>query len=68
MPRLCSTCDHECQQAMSALQEEGVVVKDLHSEWSINDRSGAWVKIKPDHTHAADVDCLIIGAMWGEGR
>ena len=29
-----SICDHKCQQAVPALLEEGVVVKDMHPERS----------------------------------
>jgi DNA ligase-4 len=51
-----------------ARQEEGVVVKALNSSWVINDRSGAWLKVKPDYLENVEVDCLVIGGYYGTGR
>lgn len=37
-------------------------MKDLGSKWEPGDRSGKWLKLKPDYIHAgADLDALIIG-------
>jgi ATP-dependent DNA ligase len=33
------------------LQEEGIVLKQPGSRWRPNDRSGAWLKLKPDYIH-----------------
>jgi hypothetical protein len=33
------------------LQEEGIVVKALDSQWRVNDRSNSWVKLKPDYVN-----------------
>jgi DNA ligase-4 len=43
-------------------REEGVVLKDLDSKWEPSDRSGKWLKLKPDYIHSeSDLDALIIG-------
>ncbi|KAJ0984175.1 hypothetical protein J5N97_002531 [Dioscorea zingiberensis] len=50
-------------------RDEGVVLKDLGSKWEPGDRSGKWLKLKPDYIHAgADLDALIIGGYFGSGR
>ncbi|GJN26520.1 hypothetical protein PR202_gb14455 [Eleusine coracana subsp. coracana] len=50
-------------------REEGIVLKDLESKWEPGDRSGKWLKLKPDYIHAgADLDVLIIGGYYGSGR
>lgn len=50
-------------------REEGIVVKDLSSKWEPSDRSGKWLKLKPDYVHAgSDLDVLIIGGYYGSGR
>jgi DNA ligase-4 len=44
------------------LRDEGIVVKDLSSKWEPSDRSGKWLKLKPDYVQAgSDLDVLIIG-------
>jgi hypothetical protein len=41
---------------------EGIILKDLESKWEPGDRSGKWLKLKPDYIHAgADLDVIIIG-------
>lgn len=43
-------------------RDEGIVLKDLGSKWEPSDRSGKWLKLKPDYIHASsDLDVLIIG-------
>lgn len=43
-------------------RDEGIILKDLGSKWEPSDRSGKWLKLKPDYIHAgADLDVLIIG-------
>jgi DNA ligase-4 len=38
------------------------VLKDLDSKWEPSDRSGKWLKLKPDYIHSeSDLDALIIG-------
>ncbi|KAG0587124.1 hypothetical protein KC19_2G142100 [Ceratodon purpureus] len=50
-------------------REEGVVLKDLDSKWEPSDRSGKWLKLKPDYIHSeSDLDALIIGGYYGSGR
>jgi ATP-dependent DNA ligase len=45
------------------LRDEGIVVKDLSSKWEPSDRSGKWLKLKPDYVQAgSDLDVLIIGS------
>lgn len=37
-------------------------MKDLTSKWEPSDRSGKWLKLKPDYVRAgSDLDVLIIG-------
>lgn len=44
------------------LRDEGVVLKDLGSKWEPGDRSGKWMKLKPEYVRAgSDLDVLIIG-------
>lgn len=41
------------------------MLKDLGSKWEPGDRSGKWLKLKPDYIHAgADLDVLIIGLFF----
>ncbi|ESQ42689.1 hypothetical protein EUTSA_v10012474mg [Eutrema salsugineum] len=50
-------------------RDEGVVLKDLGSKWEPGDRSGKWMKLKPEYIRAgSDLDVLIIGGYYGSGR
>ncbi|KAF8033682.1 hypothetical protein BT93_C0069 [Corymbia citriodora subsp. variegata] len=50
-------------------RDEGIVLKDLSSKWEPGDRSGKWLKLKPEYVHAStDLDVLIIGGYYGSGR
>ncbi|KAI3801600.1 hypothetical protein L1987_29709 [Smallanthus sonchifolius] len=50
-------------------RDEGIVLKDLESKWEPSDRSGKWLKLKPDYVRAgSDLDALIIGGYYGSGR
>ncbi|BBG92771.1 DNA ligase 4 [Prunus dulcis] len=50
-------------------RHEGIVLKDLGSKWEPSDRSGKWLKLKPDYIRAgSDLDVLIIGGYYGSGR
>ncbi|XP_021893120.1 DNA ligase 4, partial [Carica papaya] len=50
-------------------RDEGIVIKDLGSKWEPSDRSGKWLKLKPDYIRAgSDLDALIIGGYYGSGR
>ena len=48
--------------------EEGIVFKDLDSQWQKGDRSSAWIKCKPDYRKTEDLDLLIIGGFNGTGK
>lgn len=48
--------------------DEGLVIKDLNSEWIPGDRSGNWMKIKPDYCKSEDLDVLLIGGYYGAGE
>ena len=43
------------------------MVKLLDSQWRPDDRSGAWLKIKPDYIHSNDIDAVIIACFFGGG-
>ena len=46
-------------------RDEGIVLKDLGSKWEPSDRSGKWLKLKPDYVRAgSDLDVLIIGQQF----
>uniref|UniRef100_A0A0E0DI11 DNA ligase n=1 Tax=Oryza meridionalis TaxID=40149 RepID=A0A0E0DI11_9ORYZ len=50
-------------------RDEGIILKNLESKWEPGDRSGKWLKLKPDYIHAgADLDVIIIGGYYGSGR
>ncbi|KAF7153916.1 hypothetical protein RHSIM_Rhsim01G0114900 [Rhododendron simsii] len=50
------------------LRDEGIVLKDRGSKWEPGDRSGKWLKLKPEYVRAgSDLDVLIIG-YYGSGR
>ncbi|CAM8962979.1 unnamed protein product [Rhodiola kirilowii] len=50
-------------------RDEGIVLKDLGSKWEPSDRTGKWLKLKPDYIRAgSDLDVLIIGGYYGSGR
>ncbi|XP_052622142.1 DNA ligase 4 [Lactuca sativa] len=50
-------------------RDEGIVLKDLGSKWEPSDRSGKWMKLKPEYVRAgSDLDVLIIGGYYGSGR
>lgn len=54
-----------CNILFFLLRDEGIVVKDLGSKWEPSDRSGKWLKLKPDYIRAgSDLDVLIIGTFW----
>jgi ATP-dependent DNA ligase len=47
---------------------EGIVLKDVASPYTCGDRSGRWIKIKPDYVKGAtDLDVLIMGGFYGQG-
>eukprot|EP00884_Botryococcus_braunii_P020215 jgi/Botrbrau1/6878/Bobra.152_2s0034.1 len=44
------------------------MVKNLQNQWVMNDRSGSWLKMKPDYQEGVEIDALIIGGLYGTGR
>ncbi len=50
------------------MQEEGIIIKAADSPWVTNDRSSAWVKLKPDYVRQSEIDAVIIGGLYGEGQ
>ncbi|GAY37251.1 hypothetical protein CUMW_027640, partial [Citrus unshiu] len=53
----------------SHVRPQGIVLKDLGSKWEPGDRSGKWLKLKPEYIRAgSDLDVLIIGGYYGSGR
>ncbi|KAJ3187606.1 DNA ligase (ATP) [Irineochytrium annulatum] len=49
---------------------EGIVIKDPESKYILNDRTGPWLKVKPDYIDALgdDVDLVLVGGFYGSGR
>jgi hypothetical protein len=43
------------------------VCKQLESPWKPDDRSGSWVKMKPEYTGQQELDCVIIAVYLGGG-
>lgn len=44
------------------------MIKDLDSKWIANDRKGGWMKLKPDHAFISEIDAVVIGGHFGQGR
>lgn len=56
-------------QETTEKRDEGIILKDLDSKWEPSDRSGKWIKLKPDYINTgSDLDVLIIGGYFGSGR
>lgn len=47
-----------------AMGHEGVMVKDLSSQYMAGRRGAAWRKVKPVHT----LDLVVLAVEWGSGR
>lgn len=49
---------------------EGLVLKNPHSMYSLNQRNDDWIKVKPEYTQefGESVDVIIIGASYGSGH
>ncbi|KAL6769116.1 LIG4 [Auxenochlorella protothecoides x Auxenochlorella symbiontica] len=58
----------EALDQSTALKDEGIVIKALDSMWTTNDRSGSWLKIKLDYVRNMDIDAVIVGGWYGQGR
>lgn len=50
-------------------QEEGIILKNLHSLYVAGERKNSWLKIKPDYIEGLvnDLDVLIVGGYYGSG-
>lgn len=53
-----------------ATASEGLVVKDPDSAYIPNDRNESWIKVKPEYMSefGENLDLLVIGGYWGEGK
>lgn len=49
---------------------EGLVIKNPHSTYRLNDRNMKWIKVKPEYMteFGENLDCIIIGGYYGSGR
>ncbi len=52
----------------AAMVVEGVVVKNLNSQWVPNNRGDSWLKIKPDYVKERDIDAVVVGAFYSSGH
>lgn len=56
----CNGCSYH-----GMLQEEGIVIKALDSPYKLNDRSGSWLKVKPDYVDSGEFDAASAGGgVW----
>lgn len=46
---------------------EGIVLKDIQSQYILNERGQTWIKIKPDYVDGLrdNFDCIILGGYYG---
>lgn len=53
-----------------ANSSEGLVLKNPHSPYVLNERPTSWIKVKPDYMteYGENLDCVIIGGYYGSGR
>lgn len=49
---------------------EGLVIKNPHSTYRLNERNMKWIKVKPEYMteFGENLDCIIIGGYYGSGR
>ncbi|HHU08543.1 MAG TPA: ATP-dependent DNA ligase [Intrasporangiaceae bacterium] len=67
VPRIVTTDPARVQQfadEMIAAGHEGIIIKDLESEYAAGRRGAGWVKVKPRHT----LDLVVLAVEWGSGR
>lgn len=56
--------ESDCHNDHWGSRDEGIIVKDMESQWSPDNRDGRWCKLKPDYLNlGSDLDLLIIGEM-----
>ncbi|KAL4440058.1 hypothetical protein ABPG75_003059 [Micractinium tetrahymenae] len=68
VPCVCSTVA-EMDEAIKEVMDkrmEGIVAKRLSSPWTAGDRSGSWIKFKPDYVRKVELDAVVIGVWHGE--
>jgi DNA ligase 4 len=55
--------------SMFAHRREGVVMKLCNAPYGLNDRTEAWVKLKPDYMEGVSetLDVVIVGGYLGQG-
>ncbi|CAN8096894.1 unnamed protein product [Discula destructiva] len=53
-----------------ANSSEGLVIKNPHSAYRLNERNMSWIKVKPEYMteFGENLDCVIIGGYYGSGR
>lgn len=53
-----------------ANSSEGLVIKNPHSPYVLNERPASWIKVKPEYMseYGENLDCVIIGGYYGSGR
>lgn len=53
-----------------ANSSEGLVLKNPHSTYVLNDRPASWIKVKPEYMteYGENLDCVIIGGYYGSGK
>eukprot|EP00466_Bigelowiella_natans_P010785 jgi/Bigna1/49125/estExt_Genewise1.C_400012 len=64
-----------CEDILNELDQqmcdglEGVIIKNLDSEYQLGQRSECWLKLKPDHIDGMldEMDLCILGGYYGEG-
>lgn len=49
---------------------EGLVLKNPHSEYRLNERNEDWIKVKPDYMteFGEALDCVVVGGYYGSGN
>lgn len=49
---------------------EGLVIKNPHSAYTLNERPASWIKVKPEYMteYGENLDCVIIAGYYGSGR
>ncbi|KAF3770319.1 hypothetical protein M406DRAFT_33935 [Cryphonectria parasitica EP155] len=49
---------------------EGLVIKNPHAVYRLNERPVSWIKVKPEYMteYGENLDCVIIGGYYGSGR
>ncbi|KAI9356237.1 ATP dependent DNA ligase domain-containing protein [Zopfochytrium polystomum] len=50
--------------------DEGIIIKNPDSPYTLNDRSGDWLKLKPDYIDSLgdDIDLVVVAGFFGTGR